>query len=289
MDYKMVLYEDSQCELGEGPLWHPLRQALFWFDIVKQRLYTRIEDTLTYWQFDQAVSAAGWVDQQILLIASETSLFTFDVETQEQQTIVELEADNALTRSNDGRADPWGGFWIGTMGKNAESKAGSIYRFYKGELRQLVTSITIPNAICFSPDKKYAYFADTAQRMIWRQALHFASGWPAGEPETFIDLTGQSLNPDGSVCDANGNLWVAMWGASKIICFTSEGRLQDAIHVPSNHVSCPAFGGDDLHTLFVTTARQGLSDIALANKSAGSVYFVNIDQKGQREHQVLLG
>jgi len=288
MVHEMTLYDATPCELGEGPLWHPLRQELFWFDIVQQRLYCRGQRELRFWQFDHVVSAAGWVDKNRLIIASETGLFTFNLETLHQEMIVTVEADNPMTRSNDGRADPWGGFWFGTMGKNAESKAGSIYRFYKGDLRKLVTSITISNAICFSPDKKYAYFADTAERMIWRQSLQFPTGWPQGDSEEFVDLTDHSLNPDGAVCDANGYLWVAMWGAAKVVCFTPEGKLQDVIKVPSDHVSCPTFGGHDLQTLFVTTARQGLDDTSLSKQAAGSVFYANMNGKGQREHQVLL-
>ena len=90
-----------------------------------------------FWQFDEHVSAAGWIDHDRLLIASETRLFSFNLATQAQQTVVALEAKDPRTRSNDGRADPWGGFWIGTMGKQAEAGLGGIYRYYQGTLRPL--------------------------------------------------------------------------------------------------------------------------------------------------------
>ena len=139
---ELEIWDDTPCILGEGPLWHPLRGQLFWFDIVKHRLYTRENGKHRSWAFEEHVSAAGWVDETRLLIASETRLFTFDVDSGLRRDVHALEADNRVTRSNDGRADPWGGFWIGTMGKKAEPGAGAIYRYFKGELRTLYPGIT---------------------------------------------------------------------------------------------------------------------------------------------------
>ena len=134
-----IVFDDRPCALGEGPLWHPERKQLFWFDIVGKSLMAQAPDAQISWQFSEHVSAAGWVDRDTLLMASETGLWRFDLANGQKELIVPLEADNPVTRSNDGRADPWGGYWIGTMGKNAEKGAGAIYRFWKGELRQLVS------------------------------------------------------------------------------------------------------------------------------------------------------
>jgi len=131
------VFDDRRCELGEGPLWHPGRKQLFWFDILGKRLLTRTDDGARDWQFSELVSAAGWVDDENLLIASETALFRFDLDSGARSEVCALEADQPNTRSNDGRADPQGGFWIGTMGKTAEPGAGAIYRWFRGELRRL--------------------------------------------------------------------------------------------------------------------------------------------------------
>ncbi len=145
------VHDDRACELGEGALWHPGRQALFWFDILANRLLCRDADGPRAWQFDRHVSAAGWIDRDSLLIASETDLFRLDLQSGRQTRLVALEPDNPATRSNDGRADPQGGFWIGTMGKGGETGAGALYRWYRGELRCLRQGMTVPNAICFAP------------------------------------------------------------------------------------------------------------------------------------------
>ena len=282
------VYDPHACALGEGPLWHPERGELFWFDILGKTLHSAARS----WRFDDHVSAAGWIDRDRLLIASERALFTFDLVTQEQTHLCPLEAENAVTRSNDGRADPQGGFWIGTMGFNAEPGAGAIYRYYRGELRQLFGDITISNAICFAPDGTTAYFVDTPTGQIMQTALD-ADGWPKGTPKVFVDLSGNDFGPDGAVVDAAGNLWNAQWGAGRVACYGPDGTFQRAVSFPALHTSCPAFGGDDLQTLFCTSATQGLSPQMLDSSAAGGntqgqTFAAPNVTLGQREHQVIL-
>lgn len=273
-----MIYDETQCKLGEGPLWHPTRQQLFWFDILRHKLHTKGQE----WQFDTYVSAAGWVDDNRLLVASARGLHLFDIATGAQQDICPLEADNPVTRSNDGRADPQGGFWIGTMGINAENGAGAIYRYYRCELRQLYADITISNAICFAPDGTTAYFTDTPTQRIMRVALD-ADGWPDGAPELHIDLSDTDYRPDGAVVDAAGNLWNAQWGAGRVAGYTNEGHFFAAYDFPPRQTSCPAFGGTDLQTLFCTSAAVGLT-----GPDEGKTYAIQTQTKGQPEHQVIL-
>jgi sugar lactone lactonase YvrE len=231
------------------------------------------------------VSAAGWVDHDTLLIASETALSRYDLITRKAEVIVPLEAENPITRSNDGRADPNGGFWIGTMGKGAELGAGAIYRLYKGELRLLFPGLTIPNAICFAPHGRTAYFTDTATQILNRVALD-AAGWPRADPEPFLDLRPQGLHPDGAVTDAAGNIWVALWGAGRVAVFDPAGTQRHSIALPAPHVTCPAFAGT---TLYVTSATQGMDANALAQfPDAGKVFAIADAGAGHPEPQVIL-
>jgi sugar lactone lactonase YvrE len=280
-----TVYSDTKCALGEGPLWHPTRNQLFWFDIIGMCLHTKVDGEQVTWQFDEHVSAAGWVDHNTLLMASETSLSKFDIETGDTEFVCSLEADNDLTRSNDGRADPYGGFWIGTMGKNAEPKAGAIYRYYDGTLRKLVNNVTITNSICFSPDGKHAYYCDTVTDKIMRIALD-QDGWPEGKAELFIQ---DANHPDGSVVDADGNLWNAQWGSYRVACYSPEGVEQRYVEVGGLQSSCPAFGGADGTTMFVTTAQQNIPDADLEKSDLhGHVFCIENVAKGQKEHQVIL-
>ncbi|QDG75856.1 SMP-30/gluconolactonase/LRE family protein [Labrenzia sp. PHM005] len=275
-------FDNRQCLLGEGPLWHPERQQLFWFDILNRQLLSRINNNEKTWQFEEHVSAAGWISDHALLIASESKLFLFDIETGADQLLCPLEADNPVTRSNDGRADPYGGFWIGTMGKNAEKDAGAIYRYYQGELRQLFSRITISNAICFSPDGKTAYFSDTATQSIRKVALD-EHGWPAAADELHIDLSNENLNPDGAVIDRDGYLWNAQWGASRLARYAPDGSFVEEITYPAAQMTCPAFGDPDMKTLFATSATDGLN-----GKDDGKTFTVETAVAGQAEHRVLL-
>jgi sugar lactone lactonase YvrE len=284
----MQVFDSRVCALGEGALWHPWRKQLFWFDILGQKLLTLSPDGPQDWLFDQMVSAAGWVDRDNLLIASETALLRFDILSGASETIMALEADNATTRSNDGRADRQGGFWIGTMGRAAQTGAGAIYRYYKGELRKLFPGITIPNAICFAPDGGHAYFTDTRSKIIQRVALD-AAGWPNAAPAPFIDLREVNENPDGAVVDAQGNLWVALWGAAQVAVFNAKGARIRSLSLAATQPTCPAFGGEDLTQIYCTSATQGLGPADIARTpEAGKTFGLAAGAKGLPETQVIL-
>ena len=210
-----MIYDERACTLGEGPLWHPERSQLFWFDIVEQKMLSRKEGRPLEWVFDRMVSAAGIIDEDRLLIATETDLRIFALSSGKSSSLCDLEADNSTTRSNDGRADPQGGFWIGTMGKKAQPHAGSIWRWYRGEMRRLYCGISITNSICFTPDGTSAFFADTATSRVMRVALN-RIGWPIGEPELYLDLAPENLNPDGAVIYSSGKMWLAEWRAARV-------------------------------------------------------------------------
>lgn len=279
-----MIFSQTKCELGEGPLWHPEREELLWFDILNKTLHAAEGE----WKFEEIVSAAGWIGRDHLLIASETMFLTFDLITGLKTRVADLEADKPDTRSNDGRIDPWGGFWIGTMGKSAQKDAGAIYRFYKGELRQLFAPITIPNSICFSPDDTFAYFSDTLSGIVQRQRLN-KDGWPLGDPTTYLDLRGEGQNPDGAVIDSKGNMWLALWGSSCVSCFNPEGERLFSLPFSASQISCPAFGGADLSMLYATSAMEGMSQEERdAEPDAGKTFMTQTDVVGQQEHQVVL-
>ena len=273
-----MIFDETKCQLGEGPMWHPLRQQLFWFDILGKRLHTKGQ----HWDFSTYVSAAGWVDHDTLIVASANELIHFDITTGQSINLCDLEADNANTRSNDGRADPQGGFWIGTMGLNAQMGAGTIYRYYRGEIRPLFPNMQITNAICFSPSGTTAYYTDTNTQIIMSVSLDLY-GWPTGTPQIHIDLRGTEFRPDGAITDIEGNLFSAQWGVGRIAVYNSKGKFIEAFRIPAIQSSCPAFGGDDLSSLFCTTAAVGQD-----GPHDGLTYKIQTHYTGQVEHQVRL-
>ncbi len=283
-----MIHDDRRCELGEGAFWHPKRKQLYWFDILGKRLLTRGDEGPGEWHFPHMVSAAGWLNQSELLIASEVALFRFDLETGTRRDVLALEADNPVTRSNDGRADPYGGFWIGTMGKAAEKGAGSIWRYFRGSLRRLYSGLSIPNSISFTADGRTAHFTDTMTAQVMRVSLD-ADGWPRGEPSVYLDLAAEGLNPDGAVCDAEGRFWGAQWAAGRVACYAPDGSLIRTVAFDAPNTSCPAFGGPDLSTLFCTTALQHMSSAdRTAHPHAGMTFAATGIARGIPEPMVIL-
>lgn len=285
-----MIFDDRICELGEGPLWHPQRQQLFWFDILGKRLLARTHDgRQSQHIFDEHASAAGWIDGKSLLIATESGLYRLDIESGERTIVAPLEQDNEVTRSNDGRTDPWGGFWIGTMGKKAEPGTGAIYRYYRGEITRLFGNLTIPNAICFSPDRRFAYFTDTPKAAIMRVPLAADTGFPSGDVQVLVGKSHMAGGPDGAVVDRDGNLFVAQWGAASVTVFSATGQLLRSLKVPGLQASCPAFGGPNHATLYVTSARKGLSaEQIAATPQNGMTFQLDPGSVGPASPQILL-
>ena len=282
-----MIYDNRPCELGEGPLWHPERSQLFWFDILNRKLLSQDSAGPREWTFPEIVSAAGWINRDELLIASETGLSRFHLTTGARETVAT--AGTTATRSNDGRADRQGGFWFGTMGKRAEKGAGAIWRWHKGELRQLFPGITIPNAICFTPDGTAAHFTDTVTGQVMKVALDTA-GWPKATPEVWLDLTAEALNPDGATVSADGTFWNAQWGAGRVAAYAPDGSFLRAVTTPdAPQTSCPAFGGADMKTLFITTALEHMDAATrAAHPASGRVFAFEGIAKGLPEPQVIL-
>ena len=282
------VWDDTPCDLGEGILWHPTRHQVFWFDIFARRVLTKEDGRIRDWAFDEAVSAAGWVDDTRLLIASETRLFTLDVDSGRTEDVVALEADDPRTRSNDGRADPWGGFWIGTMGKLEEDGLGAFWRYYRGELRKIAGGISITNALCFDRAREVGYWTDTPTAVISRFAVDPETGWPTGEAEPWLDTSGDAGNPDGAMTDAEGNIWNARWGGGRVICYSPAGEKLREVLIDGENASCPALGGDRMTTLFVTSARRGNPAEDALPPPNGMTFAIEDVVEGRPEPQVIL-
>lgn len=282
------IFDRRRCELGEGAFWHPQRQQFFWFDIVSNVLLSQEGGKPLTWAFEENVSAAGWLSADELLIAGETGLQSLHLVSGKREPVAAF-PQNPILRSNDGRADPYGGFWIGTMGKRSEQEAGAIWRYWRGEFRMIYEGISIPNAICFDAERSLAYFSDTRLKKIWHVRLD-TEGWPSDEPELFVDLTGAPHSPDGAVIDAQGNLWNAQWGGRRVACYAPDGQEIAAEYFEATRISCPAFGGTDMQSLFATSACQGMSAEAReAEPLAGMTFERKTTFRGVAEPRVILG
>lgn len=282
------IFDCHVCECGESPIWHPVRQQLYWVDITTHDVLTHKNGETQKIPFNRFVTALAWIDDDHLLAATETGLVKLHLDSFEQTPLCSLEADNDQTRSNDGRADPWGGFWISTMDKSATPNGGKIYRYFEGQLTVIVDAITIPNAICFSPTKNWAYFADTATKKFYKLALNPDTGIPTSSPELFIDFAKTGHAIDGAIVDQNGHIFFGIWDGFAIVKYDSAGQFIEKYPTGATRPTCPAFGGKDFNNIYVTTAAINLHETLKAIPQQGkTLSFLGIAH-GQAEPQFKL-
>jgi sugar lactone lactonase YvrE len=240
--------------------------------------------------FDSTVTAAGVIDADTLAIASGDGIYRLELSTDTREIIVPLEADKPGNRSNDGRVGPSGAFWIGTMALKDPSTtaSGSLYQVRDGEVTKLLDGIHVPNATCFAPDGRTAYFTDGVTRTVRKVAIDKETGLPDGEWQDFARVEAPA-EPDGAVTDSEGFVWNAQWNAGTVIRFAPDGRVDRVVKVPVSRPTCPAFGGKDLKTLYITSARSGLTPEQLEQEPlAGGVFALEVDVPGLPEAIVKL-
>ena len=286
------LFIDSRNELGEGVFWHPLQERLFWFDILNKTLFSATAGGIMVdrFTFDTVVTAAGVIDADNLAIASAAGIYRLELSTDTREIIAPLEADKPGNRSNDGRVGPSGGFWIGTMAMKdpGHTPSGSLYQVRGGEVTKLLDGIHIPNATCFSPDGRTAYFTDGVTYTIRKVAIDKDTGLPIGPWQDFAKIAAPA-EPDGAVVDSEGYVWNAQYGAGTVTRFAPDGSVNRVIKVPVSRPTCPAFGGKDLKTLYITSARDGLTAEQLAKEPlAGGVFSIDVDVPGLPENIIKL-
>jgi sugar lactone lactonase YvrE len=281
----------ERCHLGEGPTYDPTTDKAWWFDILGKRLFEAdiASGRVTVHALGRMASALGRIDAERQLIVAEDGLYIRRVDSGSMALFTALETDNPVTRSNDARVHASGTFWLGTMGRKAEPRAGAIYALHRGRLSCLYPDITIPNAICFSPDGTIGYFADTATNIMYRVPLDPTTGLPSGDPKPFIRHQGAG-GIDGAVTDADGLIWNARWGGGCVDIYDANGTRQRSLRVPARQSSCPAFVGRDLSRLLVTSAWQGMDgDARSRDPEHGRTFVLDAAARGRAEPDVKLG
>lgn len=291
MSGNATVLHGEPCHLGEGPTYDHAEDTAWWFDILGKTLFEHrfASGETRRHPLPFMASQISRIDDRRQLLAGDTGLFVRDRESGRLDLLAPLEADDPTTRSNDGRTHSSGALWIGTMGRKAEQAAGAIYWFRKGEVRCLFSGISIPNAICFSPDGRTGYFCDTRDARLMRVSLDPATGLPTGEPDMLYDARGEDAGLDGAVVDAQGSILVARWGGSRIDILGPDGTKQSEIAVPARQASCPAFVGPRFDKLLVTTAFEGMDGDARAlDPQAGITFLLDHRVDGREDPPVLL-
>lgn len=255
-------FSPEVCQLGEGAAYEAATDTAWWVDITGCRLFEAKVATrsVTVHRLPKMASLIAPIDKGRHLLATEDGLYVRRAADGGLDLLQPLEADNPVTRSNDGRVHPCGALWIGTMGKGSEDKAGAIYWFFKGELRCLYPKITIPNAICFSADGRVGYFTDTHVGILHRVELDPQTGLPVAEPSALYDHRGEKGGLDGAVVDTDGLIWNARYGGARVDAYDPSGKRVRSVELPARQPTCPVFVGPRHDRLLVTTAAQGLGE-----------------------------
>lgn len=278
---------DGRNALGEVPIWSAAERAIWWVDIRAPALYRLTKGSPVPDRFalpDLAGAYALRADGK-LIVALKGRLCVFDPETGALETLFAIEPNLNDNRPNEGRCDPQGRFWFGTMVDLARYVGGALYRVERGaKPTRVLGEIHIPNSLCWGPDGKVMYFSDSPTGEIRAFDFDAASG-NLTNGRVHVALNAAPGMPDGSTIDTDGYLWNARHGAGCIARFDPTGRLDTLVELPVSQVTACTFGGDDLNVLYVTSARQRLSDDELAKAPlSGALFSVQTQFRGLPEN-----
>ncbi|QGY48127.1 SMP-30/gluconolactonase/LRE family protein [Maribellus comscasis] len=285
-DVELVI--DSRSDLGEGALWDYRTGELMWINITGKILnfYNPKTGNNKEMFTGQMIGTVVPTEAGKVLVALQNGIYMLEPETGTKSLIVDPEEDIASNRFNDGKCDPSGRFWAGTLSLNGGSGAAALYRLDSdSSVHTMVKNVSISNGIVWSNDYKKMYYIDTPTQKVMVYDYDNASG-NISHPEVAVDVPSEIGSPDGMTIDADGNLWVALWGGSAVGCWNPEtGKLLRKIEVPAKNVTSCAFGGDDLETLYITTARQSTTKEELEKfPHAGGVFKTNPGVKGVKAY-----
>ena len=262
-------------QLGEGATWSSRRGVLHWVDIERGELWSLdpLSGATTTARAPERLGAAVERVGGGFLLALASRFALADEDLGKIETLAAIEPGLG-TRLNDGRCDRQGRYVGGTMDDTKPRQPkGAVYRVDADHrVTRLFGDVHVTNSICFSPDGRTMYFADSARKRILAYAYDIETGTPS-HPRLFADLANEAGVPDGSTVDAEGCVWNARFGGGCVVRHAPDGREIARVTLAASNATCPAFGGPGLATLYVTTARAALSEEQLAAQTRAGDLF----------------
>ncbi len=275
---------EATSTIGEGPLWSVGERRLYWLDLGNARI----------WRLDPAsgrnepvnAKLEGYVGGMVeragggFVVVDHRGAHHLDPKSGALTRLGTL-APARDTVFNDAKCDRSGNLWTGTKHTGETDGIGSLYRLRRDLSSDTIdTGLVCANGPAFSPDGRLAYFTDSPSFAVYRYAIDTRSG-EVGPREIFARTAEDEGEPDGMTVDAEGCLWVALWGGWRIRRYTPDGKVERDVMLPVPQPTAPAFGGKDMTTMFVTSARRGLEGAALAAAPlSGSVFAVQTGARG---------
>ena len=278
------LVVDSRCALGESVLWCERRTALFWTDIDNSRLWMHrpYRGVTQHWALPDRLGSLALCQTGQLLLGLAKGLYLADPDNARNGTLpleklVDVEAENAETRINDGRSDRNGNFVFGTKSERADqAPIGAFYQYSSRHgLRRLnLPTAAIPNSICFSADGRRMYYCDSVESRILCCDYDARAASVSGS-RVFAEVDSADASPDGSIIDADGYLWNAQWGAGRVVRYRGDGQVDRVMLLPVKNPSCCSIGGAAYDRLYISSARVDNSDEELARMpGAGGIWQI---------------
>jgi sugar lactone lactonase YvrE len=258
-DVQVEVAADVRCDLGEGPVWDAELGRLLFVDIFRERVHLLDPATGSFdtYEVGQAVGALAPRRAGGLVLAVRAGFATLDLASGEVRTVATISAP-PTTRMNDGECDPQGRFWAGTLRDDGTHGTSTLYRLDPGgEVTSMLEGVSVSNGLAWSADGATVYYVDSPTQRIDAFAFDGATGTLA-ERRSVAEIPAEIGMPDGMTIDADGDLWVAVWGGSQVRRYRPDGRLEGIIAVPASQVTSCAFGGPELADLYITTASRGL-------------------------------
>ena len=285
-DDRPVCVLEAQAQTGESPVWVPEEQALYWSDIPAKTLnrFDPATGENRVWPMPEEVGSFALREQGGLVAAMRSGFALIDLERGTVKPLADPEAHLPQNRFNDGRCDRNGRFWAGTMNEPRDARSGALWRLDPDHGHHRVADdVMVANGLAFSPDDRLMYWSDSRALTIWVFDLDAASGTVANR-RVFARLEQHQGGPDGAAVDAEGCYWSACYRGSRLMRFRPDGTIERKIRLPVSRITMCAFGGPDLRTLYITTARAGLSAADLEREPlAGGIFALEIDVQGLPE------
>ena len=291
---KIEVFQECKNTLGEGIIWSSASNNIYWLDIpMPSKLYRYSFDSNTtkIFEMPEMITALAERDNNNLLIASHNGINNYDLIQNKFNQILKLEPEKNFNRCNDGAADFLGNFWVGTMQNNIapdgsdieiNKNSGTLYSIDKNfNITTHEENIGISNTLVWSPNNKKFYFSDTLTGLI-SVYDYDADNKKITNKKNFAKF--HRGYPDGSTVDSEGFLWNCRWGGSCVVRFNPLGEVDKIIELPVPNVTSCTFGGKDLKTLFITTARMGMTNEELKKfPLAGNVFALQTNIQGKAD------
>lgn len=279
---EIVCVGPTGCLLGEGPLWSPTEGFLWWVDIKRAKLHRHNPKTGNTRRYELPLHASALaLSDGGLIMIGDREVGRYDTATERYVRVLELHEPEGF-RTNDGGMAPDGSFWFGTMDDAQTLPEGQYYRLSPDMQVERIglPEVLVTNTMQFSPDGCTFYTSDSSEQMILAFD-HDPETGALSRRRVFASTLEARCYPDGSAVDADGYLWNAQWAGSRIVRYAPDGQIDRVVEMPVSRPTSCAFGGPDLKTLYITTARFGLSDAALDRQPmAGSLFAIDVETPG---------